>query len=284
MLRRHKTTALLPAFQAADFIQATLDALSAQTCGDFGVIVSVDACDDNTHAICLKHAARDARFKIFKQTQRLGYVGNCNFLLDQADSDYVFFAFHDDIISPDYASQLSDALDRHPDAIMSFTDVKLTAVDGTEEHWTYTQLEGVKSPVRRGELMLASAGKWWVPNRGMFRLDRARAIGGLKAHGAGEFSTDWPWLFHMSLLGDFIRVPKTLCFKFYKPGSLSRSWKFTSHQWYEVMASCMRELWNSGLGTDAKLILSNQLFNRMFRLRMMATAAERQAHVSAPSA
>jgi len=60
----------------------------------------------------------------------------------------------------------------------------------------------------------------------------------------------------MSLLGQFARVPETLCFKNYMPGSLSRSWSFTLKQKYEVRAACMRELWNSDLSTREKAALA----------------------------
>lgn len=249
-------TALLPAWQAAEFIQPTLDSLAAQTYGNFRVLVSVDRCDDATEEICMAQAARDSRFTVVGQAQRLGYVGNCNFLLDRAQADYVLFAFHDDVLALDYVSRLVAVLDARPEVVNCFSDVLLTNVDGSQEHWEFTALEGMTSPVERGANMLKPVKWWWVPNRGLFRLAAARRINGLKTHGAGEFSADWPWLFHMSLLGEFARVPETLCFKYYKPGSLSRSWNFSARQRYEVRAACLRELWNSPLPTADKVTLA----------------------------
>lgn len=261
MNTRATVTALVPAYQASGFIQPTLDSLSAQTYPHFRVTVSVDLCDDDTIAICMKHAERDPRFKVVQHKQRRGYVGNCNFLLSQADTDYVLFAFHDDILLPGYVEKLCAALDARPDAVMSYSDVLLTAVNGEQEHWVYTELDGLQDPVQRGLKMLGRAGKWWVPNRGMFRLARAHRIFGLKTHGAGAFSADWPWLFHMSLLGEFVRVPETLCHKFYQPGSLSRSWPYSDRQWIEVSASCMREIWMSELPLKDKLRLADPLMD-----------------------
>ncbi len=81
----------------------------------------------------------------------------------------------------------------------------------------------------------------------------------------------------MSLLGEFARVPETLCHKFYKPGSLSRTWAYTPRQYYEVCASCMRELWNSALTRDEKLAiatpLTQSLANVNARLRQEAAIA-----------
>lgn len=277
MTSRSKVTALVPAYQAAGFIQDTLDSLSAQTYPNFDVIVSVDLCEDETFRICEAHAFRDARFRVVRHDDRLGYVGNCNFLLGQALSDFVLFAFHDDVLAPEYVEKLSAVLERRPEVVMAYSDVLLTTVDGRQETWVYTALEGLVDRVQRGLKMMAMEGMWWVPNRGVFRLSEARRINGLKAHGAGEFSADWPWLFHMSLLGEFTRVPETLCFKYYKPGSLSRSWDFTFSQYFEVGAACMRELWNSALSTDEKLQVAVPLMNGLvaMRERLNQTAPQR---------
>ncbi len=252
-------TALLPAWQAADFIQLTLDCLSAQSYASFSVIVSVDQCDDDTARICEAHARKDPRFRVVRQEQRLGYAGNCNALLDLADSDYACFAFHDDTLAPDYVEKLAGALDRDPQAVISFSDMELTNTDGSVEFHRLTELEGEDDPVRRGFTMLGGECQWWVPNRGLFRLDPARHIGGVKHHGGGEYSCDWPWLFHMSLLGRFQRVPEVLCFKNYQERSLSRSWDATHRNTWEVQAACVREVWNSLLRTEQKLALAGPL-------------------------
>jgi glycosyltransferase involved in cell wall biosynthesis len=272
MTNKHMSvTALVPAYQAGEFIQLTLDALSAQTRSNFNVIISVDHCDDDTHAICMKHCERDSRFSVSRQEKRLGYVGNCNFLLSQADSDYALFAFHDDILAPSYVEKLCEVLDTRPEVVLSYSDVLVTAVNGEQEHCVFTELDGLRERTQRGQKMLWPVDKWWVPNRGIFRLREARKIQGLKTHGAGEFSVDWPWLFHMSLLGEFARVPETLCYKFYKQGSLSRSWEFSKKQFYEVSLSCMRELWNSELSSGEKFRLAKPLIYRLIKARLRLT-------------
>lgn len=249
-------TALLPAWQSADFIQATLDSLSAQTYEHFQVIISVDLCEDETYAVCSQHAAQDPRFRVVQQTRRMGYVGNCNALLDLADSDYAMLTFHDDQLAPDYISRLVEALDTSPEAVMAYSDLLLTYEDGRKEEMAFTGLEGLSDPAQRGARMLKPVHGWWLPNRGLFRLAQARRINGLKAHAAGEFSTDWPWMFHMSLLGEFVRVPQMLCYKNFMTGSLSRGWNYTTAQWAAVRAACMRELGNSPLPAKDRIILS----------------------------
>lgn len=262
-----RVTALLPAYQAAEFIQPTLDSLSAQACPGFSVVISVDACDDDTARICTEHAAIDSRFRVFRQDKRLGYVGNCNFLLGQAHSEYALFAFHDDVLDSLYVEKLVGVLDRTPDAVMAFSDMSLTYVDGRNEILHFDALEGMDDAMARGALMFAQVPLWWVPNRGVFRRPTAERIGGLKTHGAGEFSADWPWLSHMSLLGRFVRCPEVLCFKYYQAGSLSRSWEFSKRQQYEVGLSGLREIRRCGLPFPAKLRLAWPVLRRLARMR-----------------
>lgn len=252
--------ALVPAYESASFIQATLDSLSAQTYQQFEVLISVDFCDDGTDEICLAHSRRDSRFRVVRHLdQRLGYSANCNFLIAQADADYAMLAFHDDLLEPTCIEKLCDVLDKRPEVTLAFPDTHLTNIDGSEEHWQFTALEGIETARQRGLVMQGRPWLWWAPNRGMFRLDQVRSIGGIKPHAAGEFSVDFPWLFHMSLLGQFARVPEVLVHKRYLPQSLSRGWDFNRGEWFEVTASCMRELWNSTISTEDKLAISQPL-------------------------
>lgn len=268
MSQPSKVMALVPAYESADFIQATLDSLSAQTYPHLEVLISVDVCDDGTYETCLAHSRRDPRFRVVRQqNERLGYSGNCNFLISQADADYAMLAFHDDLLEPTFTEKLCRVLDERPEVILAFPDAHLTNTDGSEEHWEFTALEGLKTPRQRGLVMQGRPPFWWVPNRGMFRVDRARSIGGIKPHRAGEFSVDYPWLFHMSLLGEFSRVPEVLVHKRYQPRSLSRTWEFNRRQHFEAAASCMRELWNANISTEDKIAISQPLREQLLLMQ-----------------
>ncbi len=268
MVQPSKVMALVPAYESAGFIQATLDSLSAQTYPHLTVLISVDVCDDGTYETCLAHSDRDPRFQVVRQQgERLGYSGNCNFLIANADADYAMLAFHDDLLEPTFTEKLCRVLDERPNVVLAFSDAHLTSVDGSEEHWEFTSLEGLKTALARGLVMQGRPPLWWVPNRGMFRLERARTIGGIKPHRAGEFSVDYPWLFHMSLLGEFARVPEVLVRKRYQPRSLSRTWEFNRRQWFEVTASSMRELWNADVSTDDKIAMGQRLLDQLLLMQ-----------------
>lgn len=252
LVKRPRVVALMPAWKAAAFIEPVLEALAAQTYPNLEILISDDASPDHTAALCEQFAARHSNCHVIRQPKNLGWIGNVNALLQVADGDMYFFAFHDDVLAPEYVAKLVEALESNPDAIMAFSDLQLTLQDGTQERHAYRNLSGLDAPVARAMSVAAREGSWWVPNRGLFRAGAARRIGGMKRHWRGELSADWPWLLHMAVLGQFIRVPEILVFKTYMPDSLSKSWRRGIPDWIAVTLSCAREIHQSDLKPMAK--------------------------------
>jgi glycosyltransferase involved in cell wall biosynthesis len=261
-----KVMALLPAWNAAGFIAPVLDALAAQTHPDFHVLISDDASTDRTAEICAEFATRHPNFRLIRQPRNLGWVGNVNALLREADADYCFFAFHDDVPRPCYAERLAAALDGNPRTTVAFSDMAQHFPPGTRPDGLqlYLDLEGVTDRVERG---LHVARKWGKPpsyivtlaNRGLFRLDAARRVGGLRRHAGGEFGADWPWLMHLALLGEFVRVPEPLITKHYRAGSVSARWTYSMWDRVGLILSCMRQVRLAGLPWREELRIQRAL-------------------------
>ncbi len=239
--------ACVPTWNAESFLEPTLESIAAQTYPNLKILISNDASSDRTLEICERFATRDSRFHVMDQPQRLGWVGNVNALLRAARGDYFLFAFHDDLLKPTYVEKLVEKLEEKPEAILAFSDIELVQLSGDGEILQHTALEGVTQRGDRAARVILQQGQWWIPHRGVFRAIAAEKIGGLKRHLAGEFSADWPWLLHLSLLGQFVRVPEVLCCKVYKKSSLSRSWDFSARAWIAVALSCANEIRLSGL-------------------------------------
>ena len=127
------------------------------------------------------------------------------------------------------------------------------------EEKCYHALDGVTARLERARRVAAQQGSWWIPNRGVFRASAARAIGGLRRHRRGEFSADWPWLLHMSLLGGFRRIPERLVTKIYQPRSLSRSWDFGFASWAAVTEDAARMVMRAPIPASEKRALIGTL-------------------------
>ncbi|MFN2387528.1 MAG: glycosyltransferase family 2 protein [Thermoanaerobaculia bacterium] len=261
-----KVVALVPAWKASGFIGETMDALAAQTCPNLEILISDDASPDDTAAICERYAGRDARFRLIRQPRNLGWTGNVNALLATARGDYLLFAFQDDLPEPDYVQRCVAALEANPRAIMAFSDITLVQQDGRLEEKSFAALDGLTDRLRRARVMAQVPGSWWIPNRGVFRAAAARTIGGLRRHRAGEVSADWPWLLHMSLLGEFVRIPERLVTKIYQQRSLSRQWNFDMRSWRAVTLSAMKAVSRAEIPEREKLALYGTLAGTLTRI------------------
>jgi glycosyltransferase involved in cell wall biosynthesis len=285
-------TALVPAWNAEPFIKATLDSLAAQDYPSLRVVISVDVSTDGTAEVCEAYAARDPRFRVIRQRVRQGWVGNVNALLREVREGYCMFAFHDDLLDPPLVRELAARLDANPRAVLAFSDMDTIDQAGVCKQQVYDALDGMADPVERGRRILHRRGCWWVPYRGLFRASVGREIGGLRKHLAGEFSADWPWMLHLAVRGEFIRVPSTWVHKRYMRSSLSRTWAYSSPQWIAVTLSCFRELLRARvplrikrallpeLGACLWAVVRHMIMHHADRLRRRITASGRLSSAS----
>jgi glycosyltransferase involved in cell wall biosynthesis len=249
-----RVVALMPTWNGETFIEPTLESLVAQTYPHLEVLISDDASTDRTPEICGRFAAAQPGWRFIRQEVRRGWTGNVTALLQQAEGDYFFFAFHDDPLKLTYVSRLVEALTANPRAVLAFSDIEFGT--GTMR---YVELEGVHNRVERATRLIRKKGAWWIPNRGLFRADAGKRIGGVHRHLGGEYTADWPWLLHLALLGEFVRVPEPLLRKDLRKEGLSSSWRGTLRQKVGVCLSCMREVRRSGLPPAEEVAIHSEI-------------------------
>lgn len=240
----------MPAWNAARFIAPVLESLAAQTYPELEIRISVDACDDATAEICTDFALTRPRVRVTLQPTRLGWIGNANHLLADADGEYLFFAFHDDPLDPCYVERLVDALERRPDAVLAFSDVRSNRGD-----FSYCELDGVDDRWERARRMLLQRGEWWVPNRGLIRTRAAAALGGMRRHLAGEVSADLPWLLRLALLGPFEHVRAPLITKTFRTDGLASRWRTGAWSRLAVELACVEAVCRAGFTKRQTLAL-----------------------------
>jgi glycosyltransferase involved in cell wall biosynthesis len=251
-----RVAALMPVWNSAGFIAQTLESLDAQTYGNLEVFISDDSSADNTAEICAAFVATRPHFRLTRQTTRLGWIRNVNWLLREARADYFFFAFHDDPLKPTYVASLLGALQANPLAVLAFSDIET----GTKA-MSYIELDGVTERLERARRVIRRQGSWWIPNRGLFHARAATRIGGMRRHFGGEYSADWPWLLSLALLGEFARVPLPLIRKVWREDGLSRSWTRTPWQALGVAASCARSIALAGIPMPDQVCLYRELLS-----------------------
>lgn len=253
---RPKVTALVPCYNSAAFISRTLDSLAAQTWDNLEILIGEDNSTDETFELVSNFARSRGGVRILRRYPNLGWLRNSNDLMANASGELMFFAFHDDVIDPTYVESLVRALNDNPGAILSYSDVEVTEVSGSSAVWSFDRLSGLQGCLARGLVMAEQPHGWWVPNRGLFRAWAFHRSGGIKPNSQGEYSADWTWLLHLSLLGTFVRVPEILCHKYYRPGSISKGWSRNRVQQRALRAAGIKEVWHSEVSVAKRVVLA----------------------------
>lgn len=92
---------VMPAYDAAGSINGAIDAILAQTCGDWELIVVDDASRDDTAALVEAAAARDGRVRLVRRAENGGPAAARNDGIDQAQGTYLWMPDADDTFEPD---------------------------------------------------------------------------------------------------------------------------------------------------------------------------------------
>ena len=261
-------TALVPTYNGARFIERTLESLAAQTWPNLEILIGDDGSTDDTLEVVRRFAARHPNTRILERESNLGWLRNSNDLMAQARGELMFFAFHDDVVAPEYVERLADALAANDRAVLAYSDMEVHELDGRIELHVFDALDGLRTPIERGSVMVRRPGYWWVPNRGLFRSSGFRAVGGIHPNELGEYSADWTWLLGLSLVGEFVHVPEVLCTKYYMSGSLSKRWPHDARQRLALQRSGIAEIRRSGLGPLQKARLAGHLRRRVLGRRL----------------
>jgi len=211
---------LIPAYAAEAFIDQTLLFARGQTYPHIRILVSVDQCDDATADIVRRHAADDPRVSVVVQQERLGWVGNVNFLMDQVTTPYFFVYFHDDIILPQYVERLRDALIAAPHAAMAHCSVRYFGGAG---HITAARQNIGAAERRLMQFLLAP--ERGAPLRGLTRTDMIGAIR-LQRDLPGGWWANEVFLLQLAGAGENVAVPDVLYLHWAaRPGGLTAGWR-----------------------------------------------------------
>jgi glycosyltransferase involved in cell wall biosynthesis len=257
-------TALVPTYNGAAFIMRTLESLAAQTWPHLEILIGDDCSTDDTLEVVRRFAADHPNTRILQRGANLGWLRNSNDLMANARGELMFFAFHDDVVAPIYVEKLVRALAGNERAVLAFSDMEVHELDGHLELHVFDELEGLRSAMARGRVMVRRPGYWWVPNRGLFRASAFAEVGGIHPNEHGEYSADWTWLLGLSLVGEFVRVPEVLCTKYYTEGSLSKRWPHDAAQRLALLRSGIAEIDRSRLDPVRRLLLSGHLRRRVY--------------------
>lgn len=221
-------TICIPAYQAAGFIDQTIDSVLGQTWPGLEIVISVDAGTDDTPRLARYYADLSCA-RVFVQPQRLGWIGNTNFLLNQARTRYVMIMPHDDLLEREYVERCMDALREDRDAAVAYSDL------GVLNSSSLIAESAVSGPVEQRLAEILETHFAAVAFRGVFDRDKVRKA--LIPAAVAGFSADLLWVALLACHGNLVRVPERLYEKRYLPQSAHAGWyRATPSEQYEMWA------------------------------------------------
>lgn len=115
-------------YNRRDLVERTLASALDQSFRDLEVVVSDDASQDGTRQVL--EGIADPRLRIHCHPANVGVWANWATALRMARGRYVIFLGDDDILVPDFVSQLASCLDSSPDVTVAFSDLRLVSIAG----------------------------------------------------------------------------------------------------------------------------------------------------------
>jgi peptidoglycan/xylan/chitin deacetylase (PgdA/CDA1 family)/SAM-dependent methyltransferase len=120
---------IIPAFNAAATLSATLESVLQQTLADWEAIIVDDGSTDFTASNAMVWCDRDPRFRFMRQAN-LGPSAARNEGARNATAPWLLFLDADDLISPDHLASLIAAVAERPQTDLAYSSCAKVATDG----------------------------------------------------------------------------------------------------------------------------------------------------------
>jgi len=208
----------VPVYQGELFIEETLRSIQDQTHRNIEVIISLDGPQPAAEQLC-QPFLKDPRFRIVVQPERLGWVGNLNWLMAQVETPYWFCNAQDDLVNPRYVETLLEHAQQLPEAAVVYCDIATFGLLS----FNITQASVAGSAFAR-QFTLLHEHHSAVAYRGLTRVEALRHSGGIRANEVESFSTDTTWMAAMARWGELQRVPVELYQKRIHSGNEHTKW------------------------------------------------------------
>jgi glycosyltransferase involved in cell wall biosynthesis len=135
-----KVSVIILTYNHEPFIAQALDgALMQQTDFEYEILIGEDCSGDNTRTIIVDYEKRyPDRFRLFLNERNLGAYKNCTQILEACRGEYIAVLEGDDYWTSPHKLQMQvGLLDKHPELVMCFHNVKIVYEDESNVPHTY---------------------------------------------------------------------------------------------------------------------------------------------------
>ncbi|MGA3187564.1 MAG: glycosyltransferase family 2 protein [Bryobacteraceae bacterium] len=223
MLREFpKVTIAVPLYRSRRFLAIVTDTLRTLDYPNLEILISDRHHEDDAIDRLQQEFAADPRFRFLLAADRLDWRAHYNLLLKEASGKYFIWISHDDSYSADYITQLVEAMEENPDAVLTYGQVKRIDLNGKPLTYVHPRIRDYGNPGFLTACRIAmSAG---LQFHGLFRrqvlLDRQLYI----RPTVNNIAADMLWLFAVAMIGRMVFVESCTFLKRYYPSSTHKSW------------------------------------------------------------
>lgn len=221
----------LPVYNGERYLREAIDSILAQTLTDFELIISDNASTDGTERICRQYAAGDTRIHYYRNERNIGGSQNHCRAFSLARGRYFRFAACDDVCAPELLARCMEALDQHPEAVLSYAITVRIDEDGRP----LGEVRQQKATSPRPHDRFRDLTGWdhdCEPIYGLIRWDVLADIQGKTGLLPSYTDADRTLLGQLSLYGQFFQVSQPLFCRRIHPGMSTKVF----HGWRERMA------------------------------------------------
>ncbi len=192
----------------APFLRQSIESLLAQDFEDFELLISDNASQDATQAICAESMKRDKRIHYYRNDRDLGQVGNFNSVFHRSVGKYFMWASGNDLWDPTFLSKCRAILDQDREVVISYPLVTLIDLQGTLLLPVQSRLDtrGLDQLTRFNHVI------WFIGSLPIYGLMRSAALRQTRLMRDTLIAPDKVLLAEMALLGSFALVGENLFF------------------------------------------------------------------------
>ena len=215
-----RVTICVPNYRGKRLLEESVRSIGAQTRRDFVVVMSLDEPDPACEAIC-RRFLDDPRFKLVIQPERLGWVGNFNWIMARVETEFCYYHQQDDLTDPTYIKVLVGHLGANPSAALAYCDLlPMGRIAGAFKQ--VPSVLGVTPYMRLMTMLHEHYGAFAF--RGMVRAEAARRAGPVPTNAVDDFGVDICWLAAVARAGELHHVPAPLYRKRYHDDNTESKW------------------------------------------------------------
>ena len=151
---------VIPAYNAEQFLDETLESVLSQTYENWECIIVNDGSTDNTESIAKKWCEKDARFRYFYK-ENSGASDTRNFGIKEARGEYIAFLDADDLYMPNFLEVcIENLVEKDVDLVapkmLEFWDVQNEVIeDEDKKDYLYSGKEGIALFLHSNRLTMA---------------------------------------------------------------------------------------------------------------------------------